>query len=208
MRSNTTTLLRAGAVTPVALAAALCFAGTANAAVNVNWSCKGTINGVGQTSSMTTSVTGAAPSSVTAGSPVAITLTPGSSTVPSTVLTIFTVTDIKDLKMIIPVPANSTYVSASTSGGSYPGPAASTALVGSNVVLTVPGPIPGGSTFTPPAVTVNVTATNPGSVISKYAGTSYTDPGMTMTTDVAGIGAIATACYPNPSPTLTSTTVT
>ncbi|MHA3024800.1 hypothetical protein ACXPWS_31525 [Mycobacterium sp. BMJ-28] len=80
--------------------------------------------------------------------------------------------------------------------------------MGSNVVLTVPGPISGGSSFTPPAVTVNVTATAPGSITSKYAGTSYTDPGMTMTTTVAAVGNVATSCYPNPSPTLTTTTVT
>lgn len=204
MRSNSATLRRVGVVTPVALAAALCFAGTANAAVSVNWSCKGTIFGIGQTSSMTTSVTGTAPGSVTAGSPVAITLTPGSSTVPSTASG-FTVTSISNLKMLIPVPANSTYVSTSTSGGTVSG---SAALVGSNVVLTVPGPISGGSSFTPPAVTVNVTATAPGSITSKYAGTSYTDPGMTMTTTVAAVGNVATSCYPNPSPTLTTTTVT
>jgi len=35
MRSNTSTLLRAGVITPLALAAALAFAGTANAAVSV-----------------------------------------------------------------------------------------------------------------------------------------------------------------------------
>ncbi|CDO08182.1 hypothetical protein BN977_03001 [Mycolicibacterium cosmeticum] len=204
MRSNSSMLRRAGVATPMALAAALCFAGTANAAVSVNWSCKGTIFGIGQTSSMTTSVTGAAPGSVAAGSPVAITLTPGSSTVPSTASG-FTVTSISNLKMLIPVPANSTYVSASTSGGTVSG---STALVGSNVVLTVPGPISGGSSFTPPAVTINVTATAPGTITSKYAGTSYTDPGMTMTTTVAAVGNVATSCYPNPSPTLTTTTVT
>ncbi|MUL68322.1 hypothetical protein BOO86_27895 [Mycobacterium sp. CBMA 234] len=80
--------------------------------------------------------------------------------------------------------------------------------MGSNVVLTIPGPIPAGTTYTPAQVTINVTANAPGSVISKYAGTSYTDPGMTMTTTVVGPGDIATACYPSPSPTLTTTTVT
>ncbi|TLH68225.1 hypothetical protein C1S80_04320 [Mycolicibacterium aubagnense] len=81
-------------------------------------------------------------------------------------------------------------------------------MVGSNVVLTVPGPISGGSSYTPPAVTINVTANAAGSVTSKYAGTSYTDPGMTFTTTLSGLGNAATACYPNPSPTLTTTTVT
>lgn len=200
MRSNTSMLRRAGAITPMALAAALCFAGTAHAAVPVNWTCQA----AGSTSSMTTSVTTTAPASVTAGSPVAITIAPGSSTVPTTAA-IFTIKSISNLKMLIPVPANSTYVSSSASGGSVPG---STALVGSNVVLTVPGPILAGATYTPPQVTINVTANAPGSITSKYAGTSYSNPGMTMTTTVTSIGDIPTACYPSPSPTLTTTTVT
>ncbi|QPG70358.1 hypothetical protein [Mycolicibacterium mucogenicum] len=113
------------------------------------------------------------------------------------------------MKMLIPVPANSTYVSSSASGGSVPG---STALVGSNVELTVPGPISGGSTYTPPQVTINVTANAPGSITSNYAGSSYANPGMTFTTTLKPIIGpnfnTATACYPNPSPTLTTTTVT
>lgn len=209
MRANTSTLIRAAAITPMALAAALCFAGTANAAVSVNWSCQATVLGLPQTSSMTTSVTGTAPGSVTAGSPVAITIAPGSSTVPTTPVTGVTVVSISNMKMLIPVPANSTYVSSSASGGTHPG---TTALVGSNVELTVPGPIPGGSTYTPPAVTINVKASAAGSITSKYAGTSYASPGMTFTTTLKpAIGSnfnAATACYPNPSPTLTTTTVT
>jgi len=61
-------------------------------------------------------------------------------------------------------------------------------------------------------VTINVTANAPGSVTSNYAGTSYTDPGMTFTTTVnapiIGQTDVPTACYPSPSPTLTTTTVT
>ncbi|MEH3131290.1 MAG: hypothetical protein PGN27_15170 [Mycolicibacterium neoaurum] len=204
MRSNTSTMLRVGAVTPMALAAAMCFAGVANAATSVNWSCQGTVLGVSQTSSMNTSVDGTAPASVTAGSPVTIILTPGSSSVPSSASG-FTVTNISNLKMIIPVPANSTFVSTSTSGGTVSG---SAALVGSDVVLTVPGPISGGSSFTPPAVTINLTANAPGTITSKYAGTSYSSPGMTMTTRVSPGINVATSCYPNPSPTLTTTNVT
>ncbi|WP_297609718.1 hypothetical protein [Nocardia sp.] len=86
--------------------------------------------------------------------------------------------------------------------------AGTVATSGGNVVLTVPGPIAGGTTFTPPAVTINVTAGASGTPItSKYAGTSYANPGMTMTTKVSLVGNVATACYPSPSPTLTTTTV-
>ncbi|WP_330181540.1 hypothetical protein OHB26_35025 [Nocardia sp. NBC_01503] len=205
MRSAASVLLRAGVVTPVALATLFCLAAPANATpVTVNWSCQGTIFGIGQTSSMTTSVDGTAPSTATSGSAVAITLTPGVSTVPSSASG-FSVTNISNLKMIFPTPANSTLVSASASGGTVAGTVSTS---GGNVVLTVPGPIAGGSSFTPPAVTINVTAGTPGTPItSKYAGTSYANPGMTMTTKVAFVGNVATACYPNPSPTLTTTAV-
>ncbi|GGN80511.1 hypothetical protein ATM97_22355 [Nocardia sp. MH4] len=87
--------------------------------------------------------------------------------------------------------------------------AGTVATSGGNVVLTVPGPIAGGTSFTPPAVTINVTAGAAGTPItSKYAGTSYASPGMTMTTNVSFVGNVATSCYPNPSPTLTTTNVT
>lgn len=205
MRSTASVLLRAGVVTPVALATLFCLAAPASATpVSVNWSCQGTIFGISQTSSMSTSVTGTAPGSTTSGSAVAITLTPGASSVPSSASG-FTVTNISNLKMTFPTPANSTLVSATASGGSVAGTVSTS---GGNVVLTVPGPIAGGTSFTPPAVTINVTAGTPGTPItSKYAGTSYSNPGMTMTTKVAIVGNVATACYPSPSPTLTTTTV-
>ncbi len=204
MRS-TSSLLRAGIIAPIAVATTFCLAAPASAdPVSVNWSCRGTILGVGQTSTMTTSVTGEAPSSAASGSAVAITITPGASSVPSSASG-FTVNNISNLKMTIPTPVNSTLVSATASGGTVAGTVTTS---GGNVVLTVPGPIAGGTSFTPPAVTVNVTAGAAGTPItSKYAGTSYTSPGMTMTTNVALVGNVATSCFPDPSPTLTTTTV-
>ncbi|MFF2084679.1 hypothetical protein ACFVVM_12935 [Nocardia sp. NPDC058176] len=205
MRS-TSPLLRAGILAPVAIATVFCLAPPAHAdPISVNWSCRGTILGIGQTSSMTTSVTGTAPGSAASGSAVAITVTPGASSVPSSASG-FTVNNISNLKMTIPAPANSTLVSATVSGGTVAGTVDTSS---GNVVLTVPGPIAGGTSFTPPAVTINVTAGAAGTPItSKYAGTSYTSPGMTMTTNVSFVGNVATACYPNPSPTLTTTSVT
>lgn len=205
MRSMTS-LLRAGVLAPMAVATVFCLAAPANAApVDVNWSCKGTVLGIGQTSSMATTVTGAAPGSAASGSAVAITLTPGVSSVPSSASG-FTVNNISNLKMTFPTPANSTLVSATASGGTVAGTVSTS---GGNVVLTVPGPIAGGTTFTPPAVTINVTAGSAGTPItSKYAGTSFSDPGMTMTTNVNLVGNVATSCFPDPSsPTLTTTTV-
>lgn len=198
-------LLRVGLLAPVAVATVVCAAAPANAApIDVNWSCQGTVFGISQTSSMPTSVTATAPSSAASGSAVAITVTPGASSVPSEASG-FTVNNISDLQMTFPTPANSTVVSATASGGTVAGTVATS---GGNVVLTVPGPIDGGTSFTPPAVTINVTAGTAGTPItSTYAGTSYTDPGMTMTTNVSLVGDVATSCYPDPSPTLTTTTV-
>ncbi|UGT44883.1 hypothetical protein LTV02_16430 [Nocardia yamanashiensis] len=205
MRSIASGLVRVGVVAPMALATVFALAAPANAAgVSMNWSCQGTIFGIGQTSSMSTSVDGTAPSSAAAGSAVAITLTPGASSVPSSASG-FTVQNISNLKMTWPAPTNSTVVSASVSGGTVAG---TVSTAGGNITLTVPGPIAGGSSFTPPAVTINVTAGAAGTPITtKYAGTSYASPGMTMTTKVAFVGNVATACYPNPSPTLTTTNV-
>jgi len=79
--------------------------------------------------------------------------------------------------------------------------------VGSNVVLTIPGPITGGSSFTPPAVTINVTANAVGSITSKYAGTSYTDPGHDLHHQHE-YRQRRDRVLREPNPTLTTTTVT
>lgn len=121
--SSTSSLFRAGFLAPVAVATVFCLAAPVNAApVSVNWSCRGTIFGIGQTSSMNTSVTGTAPGSAASGSAVAITITPGASSVPSSASG-FTVNNISNLKMTIPTPANSTLVSATASGGTVAGSA-------------------------------------------------------------------------------------
>ena len=140
---------------------------------------------------------------MTSGSAAAITLTPSTLVAPD-----FVVNHIRNLKTTFPTPANSTLVSATASGGSVAGTVSTS---GGNVVLTIPGPIRSGTYFHPPTVTMNVTAGTAGTPItSKYAGTSYTSPGMTMTSNITLLGGttnVATSCYPNPSPTLTSTTV-
>ncbi|MQY26769.1 hypothetical protein [Nocardia aurantia] len=204
MRSFST-LLRAGVLAPMAVATVFCLAAPANATpISVNWACQASIFGIPANSSMTTSVTGTAPASAVHGSAVAITFTSGSSTVPTSASG-FTVNNISNLKMTIPTPANSTLVSATASGGTVAGTVSTS---GGNTTLTIPGPIAGGSSFTPPAVTLNVTAGAAGTPItSKYAGTSYASPGMTVTTNVALVGNVAASCYPNPSPTITTTTV-
>lgn len=167
----------------------------------------------GQTSDSTLSVplTTTAPSSVAAGGAVSDSLAPGAVTVPTSVNG-YTVKQIQDIALQIPVPANSTYVSATLSGGSNLGSGTPTVSESNGVVTaTVPGPIPGGTTFTLPTLTLNLTAGSSGSSIQlQLAGSSYSSPGLTFTAVVTvfffDVNASA-AGYPNPNPVLATTTI-
>ncbi|MBU3067166.1 hypothetical protein KO481_37310 [Nocardia sp. NEAU-G5] len=103
---------------------------------------------------------------------------------------------------------NGTANSVTASGGSVAGTAA---VSGGNVVLTVPGPISGGTTYTPPTEAIQTTAGASGKTMTvQYAGTSFSNPGMTLTVNVQtpfGAQNVATVCYPNPNSALTSTTI-
>jgi dehydratase len=75
-------------------------------------------------------------------------------------------------------------------------------------VLTIPGPIAGGTSATLPTVTANLTASGATSpIVLKMAGTSYSAPGMTFTANISGVGAAATKCYASPNLNLSSTPV-
>jgi dehydratase len=59
-------------------------------------------------------------------------------------------------------------------------------------------------------VTINLTAGASGTIETKLGGTSYTDPGLTFTAVVSSfLGDITapTACFPDPSPVFTTTTI-
>jgi len=103
-------------------------------------------------------------------------------------------------------------VSATLSGGSNLGTGTNTITQASGVItMSVPGKIPGGSTFQFP--TMNITFQASGSAGTKVepviAGTSYTSPGYTFSieTDNAFVGTINTSCYPSTNPALSSTTI-
>ncbi|WP_405164474.1 hypothetical protein OG203_04975 [Nocardia sp. NBC_01499] len=155
---------------------------------------------------MTTQVAGDAPTTAASGTAVTITLSPVAGSLPDS-SNGYTVNNIHDLKLITPYPANSTFVSATASGGTVAGTIDTS---GGNIALDVPGPIAGGANFTLPAETINVTAGTSGSITSTYAGTSYDDPGMTLTSNVQsplGPLDVAVSCYPSPTPTFTTTTI-
>ncbi|MGW4353907.1 hypothetical protein ACWELJ_17660 [Nocardia sp. NPDC004582] len=206
-------LIRAAVVTPLALLPLGLAAGPAQAdaqaPVTVNFQCQATppIGGA-QTFTMALSVTGAAPSTAKTGDAVAITLTPAAMQVPASVSG-YTLRSIRGIKLVMPVPANSTYVSSSVSGGTT---AATVGQSGGKLTLDAPGTTAAGANLTLPAVTVNLTATAVGTLTSTIGGTGYGDPGLSFTASVDSgtiLGAVdvPVKCYPNPAPTLTTTTV-
>ncbi|AHH95046.1 cyclase [Kutzneria viridogrisea] len=207
--SNPTSRLLTGAA--LALVPLIGLAVPAAAATQpVNYACQGKAAGQTANLTLTQNVDSAAPATVAAGGALTIELAPTTNTVPGSAGG-YTVNSVKNLSLIVPIPANSTYVSASLSGGSGLGSTPPTvSVVGKNVVASVPGPIKGGASFQLPKLTLNLTAGSTGTIDSTLAGTSYTDPGLTFTATISVIGFpvdAPTTCYPSPSPKLTSTTI-
>jgi dehydratase len=166
----------------------------------------------GQTSDSTLSVAvdTTAPATVAPGGAVSVVIAPGAITVPSSADG-YSISQIQDIKLIVPVPANSTYVSATLSGGSGLGSGTpSVAQSGGVVTATVPGPIAGGATFTLPTLNLDLTAGSSGTIQTQLAGSGYSDPGLTFTAVVSVLGFpvdAATVGYPDPNPVLATTTI-
>jgi dehydratase len=168
---------------------------------------------LGQTGdfSVNAAVSGTAPSTVAADSSLAVTLSVGSITVPTSADG-FTVTQIKGIALKIPVPADATYDSASVTGGSDIGSGTPTVSESDNVItINVPGPISAGTTFTLPTLTLHLTSGAAGGTINTtLSGTGYGAPGLTLTAVLSFLGFDINASsvgYPTTSPTLTSTTI-
>jgi dehydratase len=197
-------------VAVLAVVPVLVLSTTATAAQTIAYNCRA--SAAGQTADFTLNqdVDSTAPATVAAGGAVAVVIDPAPNTIPASAGG-YTVKNAQNLSLLIPVPANSTYSSASLAGGSGLNSTPTIALSGSNVVLTVPGPINGGSTFELPTVTINLTAGSSGTITTQLAGTSYDDPGLTVTANVNGpLGIPISApakCFPSPNPTLTTTTI-
>ncbi|MFE3636148.1 cyclase [Streptomyces cellostaticus] len=165
-----------------------------------------------QTFDLSAGVDATAPDSVPSGSDFAVTLTPAPLTVPGSVNG-YAVKSIKDIRLRAVVPANATVTGERLSGGSGIGSGTPhVAISGGDIVMTVPGPINGGSTFTLPVLTLDLVAGAPGGAIdTRLAGTSYGDPGLSFTARVPILfftADVPTSCYSSPNPVLSSTTVT
>ena len=139
---------------------------------------------------------------------VAVDLKPGS--LPTEVKG-FKLQEVRDLTLRVPVPANSSYVSARLTGGSGLNSTPSVQLEGNVVVVKVAGPIPGGASYQLPTLSVRLKSGRPGTTIeTKLKGTSYDDPGLTLQAKIKWKFLTTTApvaCYPNPNPALTRTAV-
>jgi len=121
-----------------------------------------------------------------------------------------TIQNLNTLKIKFPVPANSTFVSASVAGGSNIGSGTpSVAQAGGFITLTVPGPLAAGSTATLPTVSVILKAGASGqNVQTILAGNSYTNPGITFNVKISLFGlTIPTNCFVNPSPVFSTTPI-
>ncbi|ARP73741.1 cyclodehydratase [Streptomyces pluripotens] len=164
-----------------------------------------------QTFDLSAGVDATAPSTVLSGSAFNITLAPAPITVPGSVNG-YTVKSIKDIKLRAVVPANAALTGESLSGGSGTGSGTpSVAVSGGDIVMTVPGPISGGSTFTLPTLTLDLVAgASGGTVDTQLAGTAYDNPGLTFTARVPILfftADVPTSCYSSPNPVLSSTAV-
>lgn len=210
------TLMAATGLTAV-FGAAAALSGPASASVSavtstksVTFNIKVSSSSLSDTLSAAVNLVSSAPASVAPGGALAITVTGNSFSIPSSVDGV-TIVNIKSLKLKLKVPANSTYVSCGISGGSGLGTGTRTCSEASGTVtFSVPGPIKGGTSVTPPKMTVHLKAGTSGTISSKLAGTSYTSPCVSGTANLNFLGAITAkaVAYPSPSPVLTTTKIT
>lgn len=203
--------LRIIATCTFAAAAAIGLSVPASAApVDVTYDCRADSPLGEKFTTLTQTVDVTAPATVAPGGALDVVIDPAPTTIPSEVEG-NTVKEIKGIALKAPIPANSTYVSADLSGGSNIGPVPPEITVADGVgTVSIAGPIAGGSTAEFPTVTIHLTAGASGTIESRLYGTSYDDPGLTFTAVVGSIIGdvdVPVACFPNPSPVFTTTTI-
>lgn len=205
------TVLRALTAALMVVVPATALAQTAAAApVDINFDCRADTPLGDQFATLGQTVEVTAPATVAPGAALDIVVDPAPGTVPSDVNG-NTVKEIKNITLKIPVPTNSAFVSADLTGGSGLGSTPPTITIdGGIATLSVAGPLAGGAAYELPTITAHLTAGQSGTIESKLYGTSYDDPGLNLTVVVGSIiGDVnaPTACFPNPNPVLSSTTI-
>ena len=195
----------------VAFATALLAAAPASAAEQaINYDCQAT-TGFGNTpASFERTVDATAPETVAVGDEFTVSLSSAPATVPTTAAGL-PVNSVRNFRATYPVPAHTTLVSASLSGGEGLGGEPVVSVAGSSVIVTLDSTIPGGATYTMPTLTLTLQAVEEGTVEVQLGGTSYADPGLFFITQVDLLGSALdawTSCFPSPNPVLASTTIT
>ncbi len=181
--------------------------------VNVDWDCQANPPiGSSQELSLGSTIDGQAPTDVAPGSIFEVVLAAHPLSVPSQVAG-YHLNNLRNVKLSVPVPPGSSFLSASQVGGANLGGTPAVSQANGVVTLSVPGPVGGGASFQFPALHLSLTATGaPGSsILTHAAGTSFSSPGLQFTANVhvsAGIDIdVPTKCFPKTSPVLTTTTV-
>lgn len=195
----------------VALATVLLAAAPASAAEQtVPYDCQAT-TGFGNTpATFDRTVDATAPETVAVGDQFAVSIITAPATVPTTASGL-PVNHVRNFRASYPIPAHTTLVSATLSGGDGLNGEPVVSVVGSNVVVTLDSTIAAGSTYTMPTLTLNLQAAEAGTVEVKLGGTSYADPGLFFIAQINFLGSgldAWTSCFPSPNPVLATTTIT
>jgi dehydratase len=202
--------LRTGLGVLAATAAVLVIVPSASAATDIAYDCQADTPIGAQQMTLNQSVDATAPATVAPGGALDVVVDPAPNQVPSEAAG-NTVKNVHTFTLKVPVPSNATLTGVDLTGGSGLGDTPPQVSQGDGVMtVTFEGPIAGGATFELPTITAHLTAGPSGTIDSSLYGTSYDDPGLTFTAVVSSIiGDVSapTACFPNPNPALTSTTI-
>ncbi|MPZ81207.1 MAG: cyclase [Actinophytocola sp.] len=204
-------LLRAGTGMLAAAALAVAMAPPASAAAfDIVYDCQADTPLGAENLTLNQAVDATAPATVAPGGALDVVVDPGPNQVPAEAAG-YDVKEVHTFALKVPVPSNATLTGVDLTGGSGLGPTPPAwSEDGGIVTVTFAGPIAGGATFELPTVTAHLTAGTSGTVDSTLYGSSYDDAGLTFTAVVSTfLGDISapTACFPNPNPVLTSTTI-
>ncbi|SHF42888.1 hypothetical protein [Streptoalloteichus hindustanus] len=212
MNRTTTAALRGLLTTALTLVPVAALAVPATAAApgtTVTYQCRGSAAGQTADFELNQPLETSAPATVAPGGALTVVLDPAPIRIPG-VVGGHKVKEVRNVKLQVAVPANASYASASLSGGSGLNSTPSVDHEDGDVVVTIPGPIKGGADIELPTLSLDLTAGDRGVIETRLTGSDHDNPGLTFTATIqVGVFPVnaPTTCYPNPSPTLTSTTI-
>lgn len=196
------TMLAAAALVVVATPQAL-------AATVINYDCEASSPLGPQYIPFQQTVDATAPATVAPGGTFDVVVDTATNQVPATAGG-YTVKNVNTFTLKVPIAPTATLNSLDLTGGSNLGATPTWSASGGVITIKFPGPIAGGAAFDLPTITAHLTAGPSGVVDTTLYGTSYTNPGLTFNTVVTVLIfdiSVPTACFPNPNPVLTSTTI-